>query len=82
MNENGYTDKKGNSYLGGKRLIFLGVLYKGPQLNAKGELIIENIFTQQKVSAVTPMMINLGYYIKAIEVLAFKPEIEKIISIK
>jgi len=82
LNENGYTDKKGNSYLGGKRLIFLGVLYKGPQLNAKGELIIENIPTQQKVSAVTPMMINLGYYIKATEVLAFKSEIEKLISQK
>lgn len=82
LNENGYTDKKGNSYLGGKRLIFLGVLFQGPQFNAKGELIIENIPTQQKVSAVTPMMINLGYYIKATEILAFKPEIEKLISKK
>jgi len=82
LNENGYTDKKGNSYLGRKRLIFLGVLCKGPQLNAKGDLIIENIPTQQKVSTVTPMMINLGYYIKATEVFAFKPEIDKLISQK
>lgn len=82
LNENGYTDKKGNSHLGGKRLIFLGVLFQGPQFNAKGELIIENIPTQQKVSAVTPMMINLGYYIKATEILVFKPEIEKLISQK
>lgn len=80
LNENGYTDKKGNSYLGGKRVIFLGTLFQGPQFDAKGELIIENIPTRQKVSAVTPIMINLGYYIKANEILAFKPEIEKLIS--
>ena len=82
LNENGYTDKKGNSYLGGKRVIFLGILFQGPQFNAKGELIIESIPTQQKVSAITPMMINLGYYIKATEILTFKPEIEKLISQK
>lgn len=61
-------------------MIFLGVLFQGPQFNAKGKLIIENIPTQQKVLAVTPMMINLGYYIKATEILYFKLEIEKLIS--
>lgn len=80
FNENGYSDKKGNSFLGCKRFIFLGILFSGPQLNSKGELIIENITTQQKVSAITPTMINLGYYIKGEEILAFKPEIEKIIN--
>ena len=79
LNENGYTNKKG-TYLGSKRLIFLGVLFQGPQFNAKGELIVEDIPTQQKISAVTPVMINLGYYIKAAEILAFKPEIKKLIS--
>lgn len=80
LNENGYTDKNGNSYLGGKRVIFLGILFQGPQFNAKGELVIENIPTQQKVSAVTPVMINLGYYIKASEILVFRSEIEKLIK--
>jgi len=78
LNEDGYTDKKGNSYLGGKRIIFLGVLSKGPHFNAKGKLIIENIPTQQSVSALTPAMINLGYYIKATEILIFKSKIKKI----
>lgn len=82
LNENGYTDKKGNNYLGGKRLIFLGVLYQGPQVTAKGELIIENIPTHQKLSSFTPMMINLGYYIKATEILEFRKVIEKLISQK
>lgn len=80
LNENGYTDKRGTSYLGRKRLVFLGILFQGPQLNAKGKLIFENIPTQQKISSLTPMMINLGYYIRATEILAFKPIIEKIIQ--
>lgn len=82
LNENGYTDKNGNSYVGGKRLIFLGILFQGPQFDAKGQLIIENIPTQQKISSVTPMMINLGYYIKATEILAFKAGIQKLIEAK
>lgn len=79
LNENGYSDKKGNTYLGAQRLVFLGVLFEGPQLNAKGELVVENIPTQQKVFSQTPIMINLGYYIKAIEILDFKKEIQKMI---
>ncbi|MCD4705895.1 serine protease [bacterium] len=79
LNENGYSDKKGTMRLGAKRLIFLGILFQGPQFDVRGELIVEDIPTQQKVSSITPMMINLGYYIKAIEILAFKPIIEKII---
>ena len=82
LNENGYTNKKGDLIIGNRRLIFLGVLSQGPQVNAKGELIIEDIPTQQKVSAVTPMMINLGYYIKSNEILKFKQEIEKLLSQK
>jgi len=77
LNENGYTDKKGNSYLGAKRIIFLGVLFAGPQMNAKGEIMVEEIPTQKKFSPSTPMMINMGYYIKAIDILIFKPIIEK-----
>lgn len=80
LNENGYSDKNGNSYLGTKRAIFLGVLFQGPQLNAKGEIVVENIPTQQKVSFLTPQMINLGYYIKASVILDFESEIENIIS--
>jgi len=80
LNENGYSDKNGNSYLGAKRVIFLGVLFQGPQLNSKGELIIEDIPTNQKIFAVTPTMINLGYYIKAIELLVFKPIIQDILN--
>ncbi len=80
LNEHGYTDKRGNTYFGGSRLVFLGILFEGPQQNIKGEIIVEDIPTQQKISPITPVMINLGYYIKAIEILSFKPEIEKLVS--
>ena len=79
LNENSFTDKRGNFYVGGKRVILLGVLFQGPRLNTKGELIVEDVLTQQKISSLTPMMINLGYYIKANEILAFKPIIKAII---
>jgi hypothetical protein len=45
-------------------------------------MIIENIPTQQKFYSNTPMMINIGYYIKATEILALKLKVEKIISSK
>jgi len=82
LNENGYSDKKGTTYMGAQRLIFLGILFGGPQFNAKGELIIENIPTQQKISSNTPIMINLGYYVKSSEILTFKSLIEDKIKLE
>ena len=76
MNENEYIDKKGRHYIGSNRLIFLGVLFEGPALNAKGEIIVEDVPTKQVISANTPMMINLGYYVKAVDILFFKSIIE------
>jgi hypothetical protein len=72
LNENGYTDKKGTTFIGTKRLILLGILFAGPLFNTKGKLVVEDIPTQQTVSPLTPQMINLGYYIKASEILSFK----------
>ena len=79
LNEGNYQDKHG-THLGSNRLIFLGILFAGPTRTAEGELIIENIPTKQKILPVTPLMINLGYYIKATELLTFRTIIEKIIS--
>lgn len=80
LNENGYSDKKGTHFMGSSRVILLGVLFEGPQMNAKGELIIENIPTQQKISPNTPLLINLGYYVKANELMAFKEIIKNLIT--
>ena len=80
LNQGGYVDKENNFNIGKDRLIFLGILFQGPHYDVKGQLVIENIPTQQKVSSLTHMMMNLGYYIKAEEILAFKPEIENLIE--
>lgn len=79
LNENGYSDKRGTSYPAGKRVILLGILFAGPQMNVKGELVVEEVPTQQKISASSSLMINLGYYVKSQEILSFKPLIEEII---
>ena len=72
LNENGYSDKKGNTYLGARRIMFLGILYAGPTMNANGEITVVDIPTQQKVISKTSVMTNLGYYIKSEELLEFK----------
>lgn len=80
LNENGFSDKEWNIYIGKKRLIFLGILFSWPRMNAEGQVIIEEIPTQQKGYATTPLMINLGFYIKAFEILSFKEKIQKLIK--
>ena len=79
-NDNGYTDKKGNTYLGAKRIILLGVLFSGPVLDAQGNIVIREIPTQQKIITSTPIMVNLGYYVKAKEILKLKEEVLKIVK--
>lgn len=74
LNENGYSDNKGNMYLGNKRLIFLGVLYAGPILTIDGEIVTQ---TQQNLVSKSSIMINLGYYAKSNELLYFKDIIKE-----
>lgn len=72
INEGGYVDKNGTTNVGGGRFGLLGILFAGPIHNAQGEIIVQEIPTQQVASANTPMMINLGYYIKADQMLELK----------
>lgn len=77
LNEGGYKDKKGNTYLGQSRIILIGFLFSGPQYTAEGDIVVKNIPTvQTTVGASTKVMANLGYYIKAKEILSFKKTIE------
>lgn len=80
LNENGYSDKLGNTYLSGRRVIFLGVLHSGPVMNVNGEIVVVDIPTQQKAITQSQTMINLGYYCKAYELLEFKDKIGKMIG--
>jgi hypothetical protein len=81
-NDNGYTDKKGNIYMGAKRFIFLGILSSGPTFDSQGNIEIREIPTQQEIITHTQMMVNLGYYIKAKEILKLKEEVLKIVNKK
>lgn len=74
LNENGYSDKKGSTYLGSKRLIFLGILYAGPILTIDGEVVTQ---PQQNLVSKSSIMINLGYYVKSNELLYFKEIIKR-----
>lgn len=80
LNENGYRDKKGTIFLDKSRLVFLGLLFAGPQYTAKGELKIEPIPTNYNYRTEIPIMMNLGYYVKAQEILSFKPMIENYVN--
>ncbi|MPM73357.1 hypothetical protein SDC9_120337 [bioreactor metagenome] len=77
MNEISYIDKKGTIHMGSSRLIFLGILYSGASLDAKGEILVESIPTQQTIFSKTKLMTNLGYYIKAHELSEFRETIKQ-----
>ena len=80
LNENGYVGKNGTHYIGRSRVILLGILFAGPQYNAQGDLVVKTIPTQQKIQTTTPIMTNLGYYIKATELKEFENYIKSKIS--
>jgi V8-like Glu-specific endopeptidase len=74
-----YHDKDENKYvLGKKRSIFLGILYSGPIMNSDGVIEVEEIPTKAIMKSVTPLMINLGYYIKANQLLEFYETVNRI----
>lgn len=72
---------KGWSLMMGTRIIFLGILFEWPRINSRWELIVENMPTSQTVISQTPIMMNLGYYIKAVKILDFEWVIKKYYSL-
>ena len=49
LNEGGYRDKHGNAYFGPSRVILLGVLFAGPQYDARGDIVVKTIPTSKQV---------------------------------
>ena len=74
--DDNYTDKNGNTVIA-QRFGLLGVLYAGPTFDTEGKIVVRDIPTKQEVYSNTQVMINLGYYIKASEILALKEEVLK-----
>ncbi|MBX6969973.1 serine protease [Providencia rettgeri] len=64
----------------GERLILLGILYAGPTFTAEGEIRAVKIPTNYKSIAVTELMMNLGFIIKAEELFVIKDMILDIIK--
>ena len=64
--------KHGSMTVGMPRIIFLGVLFAGPQYTADGKFEIRDVPTQMVVHPQTDLMINLGYYVRASELNAFQ----------
>jgi len=83
LNESGiYHDKKQKANVVGQRIVFLGVLYAGPQMTAEGEIVVRDIPTHRQIFAQVPLMINLGCVIKAGEVLTLSQQITDLLKVK
>ncbi len=62
-------------------MILIGTLFAGPKLDATGELIVTDIpASKQIVKSHTGVMVNLGYYVKANEIMEFKSVIKDILE--
>lgn len=68
FNSGPYTDSKGNTLVSGGRVVLLGVLFAGPQIDVHGSIHVVDIPTASTQVATSKVMVHLGYYIKAAEV--------------
>ena len=72
-----WSTKEGKAYLRGEHFMLLGVLYAGPQYTNEGKIEIASVPTTSKPVALSPIPINLGYCIKAEQLLGFEEIFEK-----
>jgi len=59
----------------GQRFALLGMLWGGPRISESGELSVEPVPTDTRVSITTGVRMHLGYAIKAKEILALAKEV-------
>ena len=74
-----YSPRSGGIIVG-TRVKLIGILYAGPQHTASGEIILAPAPTQNRPMSVTPMPINLGYVIKAMELDTFESIAEDLLT--
>lgn len=72
VNQGLVQDKKGNVNLGGSRILFLGVLYAGPQTTASGQIVVKTVPTTLQPIPVINMMMNLGFCVRAAKLRDFE----------
>lgn len=76
-NQGSYS--QGDGIAIGNRLMFLGILYAGPQQSVTGEIVTRVIPTSAVPVPVTNVMMNLGYAVKSQRLLDFKVILERLV---
>jgi hypothetical protein len=76
VNEGIYVNKGGATVIG-SRALFLGVLFAGPTFSAEGTIMTQAIPTISKSFSVTSLMIHLGYFVKAKEIIVLGDHLRK-----
>ncbi|MEO1503793.1 MAG: serine protease [Pseudomonadota bacterium] len=79
FNQGSYS-VKGKGLYAGDRLIFLGVLYAGPQYEATGEIRVVPVPTEDVTMTFSRLPINLGYCIKASALEYFEEHFDKVLQ--
>jgi len=82
FNVGGYTDKKGNTILGGARLKLLGILYGGPHHVADGQIAMVPIPTASKPIVRTSIPLHLGIVVKAKELMNIDAQLRTLATAK
>jgi len=82
FNIGGYTDKKGNTMVGGARLKLLGILYAGPQHVADGQIVMAPVPTANKPVVLTSIPLHLGIVVKAKELSEIDAQFRKVVNAK
>jgi len=72
LNQGFIFHKNGNTTGGVQRLLFVGVLYAGPQITATGRIVVQAVPTNVQPIPVVNTMMNLGFCIRSSRVAEFK----------
>ena len=72
LNQGLVYDKRGNTQLGMSRLMFIGILYAGPQFSATGRIVIAAAPTNMQPIPVVNTMMNLGICVRSSKILDFE----------
>jgi hypothetical protein len=80
LNLGSYVDKEGNTNLAQSRVKLLGVLWGGPQFTATGEVKAVPVPTNHQPVVLSKIPANLGYCIKADQILWFERHFQPVLD--
>ena len=65
FDQGAYASKGGLAI--GSRAKLLGILFKGPTFSAEGKIVVEDVPTSMRATALTSLMVHLGFIVKSRE---------------